>query len=154
MQTTERTNTQWVADLQPGSTRRLQAISDLYAHLENGLFHYLSNARHDFADRPGTEVRFIAQNLAKDSLFEVLDNLNSYRGKSRFTTWAAKFAARVAAADSSCGRTVQLETETVGPMGHHLSLGQGVTVPLEHDEMTWRIANWEDEGGRVLAESL
>ena len=154
MQTTDRTNTQWLTDLQQGSSTRLHAISDLYAHLENGLYHYLSNARHDFADRPGTEIRFKAQNLAKDSLFKVLDNLNSFRGKSRFTTWAAKFAARAAASDSTCARTAQLQAETVRPMGHHVSFGQGVNLPVEHDELTWRIADWEDEGGRVLAEAF
>ncbi len=38
----------------------------------------------------------IAEDFAQDALIRVLNNLDSFRGESRFTTWAQKIAVRVA----------------------------------------------------------
>jgi RNA polymerase sigma-70 factor (ECF subfamily) len=38
----------------------------------------------------------LAEDFVQDSLIRILDNLESYEGRSRFTTWAQKVAVRVA----------------------------------------------------------
>ena len=48
------------------------------------------------SSRPTAEVRQMAQDFAQDALLKVLDNLSTFRGESRFLTWATKIATRVA----------------------------------------------------------
>jgi len=107
MDTKERTNDQWIADLQQDSPARLQAIDDLRQRLERGLHYYLSHKRSDLVDCSGYELRQIAHSLVQNSLLDILDNLASFRCQSQFTTWTAKFAARVAIRDLGNGSSVQ-----------------------------------------------
>ena len=82
----ERSNEEWLADLQgPG---REDALGDLRALLVRGL-------RYAMADRPSvTEVDL--EDFAQDALMKILNALDTFRGESRFTTWAQKIAVRVA----------------------------------------------------------
>jgi RNA polymerase sigma-70 factor (ECF subfamily) len=41
----------------------------------------------------------MAEDLAQDATLRVIENLDSFRGDSRFTTWATKIAVRVAISD-------------------------------------------------------
>ena len=82
----ERTNQEWLADLRgPG---REQALADLRAFLVRGL-------RYAMADRPSVTESDL-EDFAQDALLKTLDKLDSFRGESRFTTWAQKIAVRVA----------------------------------------------------------
>ena len=78
----ERTNQEWVAELRgPG---REDALADLRSFLVRGL-------RYGLADRSSvTEVDL--EDFAQDALLKVLAGLDSFRGESRFTTWAHKIA--------------------------------------------------------------
>jgi RNA polymerase sigma-70 factor, ECF subfamily len=64
----------------------------------------------------GNELDDIATEAADDALMSVLGRLEDYRGASRFTTWAYKFALLEAAAKlrkrAWQGREVPLEPET------------------------------------------
>jgi RNA polymerase sigma-70 factor (ECF subfamily) len=83
---TERTNQQWLAALRgPG---RDQALADLRALLVRGLRYAL--ASWSVVDEA------ILEDFAQDALLKILDGLDSFRGESRFTTWAQKIAVRVA----------------------------------------------------------
>ena len=141
MRITERTNSQWVNDLQQNGSTRLQAICDLRDFLERGLYHYLSNTQDDLAYRPGEELRHIAQEFATESLFKVLDNLALFRSTSQFTTWAAKFAARAATTGLSCVRPTQLEPEPLNPVTDYVLLEMSKAVRAEHNELAKRIAD-------------
>lgn len=92
----ERTNEQWVAVLRRDGEARAGALVDLRQRLERGLFFYLSHERSDLAERPANELKQMAEDFAQDAIIKVMDNLDSFRGESMFTTWAAKIAARVA----------------------------------------------------------
>jgi RNA polymerase sigma-70 factor (ECF subfamily) len=83
---TERTNQEWLAALRgPG---RDQALADLRALLVRGLRYAL--ASWSVVDEA------ILEDFAQDALLKILDGLDSFRGESRFTTWAQKIAVRVA----------------------------------------------------------
>lgn len=92
----ERTNTEWLEDLSAEGPRRADALEDLRVRLERGVFHYLRSDRSDLSDRPADELQQMAQDFAQDALLKVLDNLETFRGESHFTTWAAKIATREA----------------------------------------------------------
>jgi RNA polymerase sigma-70 factor (ECF subfamily) len=92
----ERTNAQWLDALTAQGEGRNQAIEDLRARLQRGIFYYLSRERSDLSDLAPEEITQMAQDFAQDSTLRVLDNLASFRGDSQFTTWAMKVAMRVA----------------------------------------------------------
>ena len=82
----ERTNAEWLAELQ--GPERDEALADLRAFLVRGLGFALSN-RSDVDDQ-------ILEDFAQDALLKILKALDSFRGESRFTTWAQKIAVNVA----------------------------------------------------------
>jgi len=93
---TERTNEDWIRDLQAEGSARAEALADLAARLTRGLNYYLVNDRSDLADRSVEELQQMAQDFAQDAVLKVLDNLDTFRSESMFITWATKIAARVA----------------------------------------------------------
>ncbi len=83
----ERTNEEWLADLRGRNAD--QAIEDLRKILLRGLRVALSNRLRD-------DLGAILEDFVQESLIKILDNLDSFRGESRFTTWAQKIAVNVA----------------------------------------------------------
>ena len=81
----ERTNEQWLAEL--GGPNPDEALGDLYDLLVRGL-------RAAFGSYGGgVEANF--GDFAQEALIRITGNLDSFRGESRFTTWAQKIAMNV-----------------------------------------------------------
>jgi RNA polymerase sigma-70 factor (ECF subfamily) len=95
MMLVERTNEEWVEDLR-SNERQAQALEDLRARLQRSITYYLSQERSDLRGLAMTEIEEMAQDLAQDATLRVLNNLDAFRGESRFTTWANKIAIRIA----------------------------------------------------------
>lgn len=95
----ERTNEEWVASLQHGSDHQSEALQDLQTRLQRGIFYYLSRERSDLAGLSAHELTQMAQDMAQDATLRVIENLDSFRGDSLFTTWATRIAVRVAISD-------------------------------------------------------
>jgi RNA polymerase sigma-70 factor (ECF subfamily) len=82
-----RTNSEWLKDLQ--GPDQDQAIADLREALIRGLTYALSS-------RIQSDLDALVEDFAQDALLRILDKLDTFRGESRFTTWAQKIAVRVA----------------------------------------------------------
>jgi RNA polymerase sigma-70 factor, ECF subfamily len=82
----ERTNEQWLADLRGPNPD--EALAHLYDLLVRGLRAGLGSY--------GGGVDANAEDFAQEALIKITDNLDSFRGESRFTTWAQKIAMNVA----------------------------------------------------------
>lgn len=95
MMLAERTNEEWVEDLR-SPERQAQALEDLRARLQRSITYYLSQERSDLRGLAMTEIEEMAQDLAQDATLRVVNNLDAFRGESRFTTWANKIAVRIA----------------------------------------------------------
>lgn len=95
----ERTNEQWLSDLTGTPDRQSPALEDLRLRLQRGIYYYLSRERSDLAGLSSSELTQMAEDLAQDATLRVMENLDSFRGDSRFTTWATKIAVRVAISD-------------------------------------------------------
>lgn len=95
----DRTNEQWLADLQGEPTVQAAALNDLRKRLKRSIYYYLSQERSDLRDLAGQELEQMAEDLAQDATLRVMDNLENFRGESRFTTWANKIAIRMAISD-------------------------------------------------------
>ncbi len=83
----ERTNEQWLVELRGDG--RDEALSNLRVVLIRGLRAGLGSRREGVSDAA-------VEDFAQDALIKILQNLDSFRGESRFTTWAQKIAVRVA----------------------------------------------------------
>lgn len=88
----ERTNEQWVENLRSQGATRDAAILDLRAILLGGLRRALAAWRRS----AGREFHVLAEDFAQEALVKILASLDSFRGLSRFTTWAHKVAIRIA----------------------------------------------------------
>jgi RNA polymerase sigma-70 factor (ECF subfamily) len=85
---TARDNEGWITDLSQPGPQRDQALADLRVLLVRGLGYALS-------DRPGVDEALL-EDFVQDALLKILAALDTFRGESRFTTWAQKIAMRVA----------------------------------------------------------
>lgn len=91
-QSRERSSEDWLEGLRAAGPRREEAISELYALLLRAARFELRRRRAALSHVRGEELEDIAQQAADDALMAVLSKLDDYRGASRFTTWAYKFA--------------------------------------------------------------
>ena len=82
----------WVEQLRAGHPRHDQAVARLHDVLLRVAFHELSRRRSQLGSIAGPEFEDIAQQAADDALMNILKRLDDFRGLSRFTTWAYKFA--------------------------------------------------------------
>ena len=97
--TEERTNEAWVEALRARGPAQAAALDELRQRLQRNLFFYLSQERSDLRNLAELELQEMAQDLAQDATLRILDNLDAFRGESRFTTWANKIAIRLAISD-------------------------------------------------------
>jgi RNA polymerase sigma-70 factor, ECF subfamily len=80
-----------LAGLRQAGRAREAAIHDLHALLLRGAHHELARRRDLLAHISRDEVDDLATQAADDALTAILSKLNTFRGDSRFTTWAYKF---------------------------------------------------------------
>jgi len=88
----ERTNETWLSQLRPDNPHQTQALEDLRHFLQRGVLAYL-HGRSDLRDLAENELQQLSQDLTQEALLKVRTNLDTFQGKSKFTTWAAKIAA-------------------------------------------------------------
>jgi RNA polymerase sigma-70 factor, ECF subfamily len=74
----------------PGPAREA-AIAELHALLLRGAHHELRRRRDLLARVGGGELDDLATQAADDAMAAILAKLDTFRGRSRFTTWAYKF---------------------------------------------------------------
>jgi RNA polymerase sigma-70 factor, ECF subfamily len=125
---TDRTNEQWVADLTSQGEAQTAAIEDLRARLQRSIYFYLSHERSDLTDRSAQELTQMANDLAQDATLRVIENIASFRGSSRFTTWAAKIAVRLAISDLRRARYKDFSLDNITAEGDLLPDGASTTL--------------------------
>jgi RNA polymerase sigma-70 factor (ECF subfamily) len=107
---------EWLRSLRAGGATRDEAVARLHALLLRGARFEVARRRPALPHVRGDDLNDIALEAADDALVSVLARLDSFRGASRFTTWAYKFALLEAAVKlrkrAWQGREVPLEPET------------------------------------------
>jgi RNA polymerase sigma-70 factor, ECF subfamily len=81
----------WLAALRGPAAARAQAQSDLHALLLRGANFELSRRRAWLTHIAYGELDDLAMQAADDAMVAILAKLDTFRGRSRFTTWAYKF---------------------------------------------------------------
>ena len=82
----------WLRRLRPGDPRHDETVTRLHEVLVRIAYHELSRRRGRLGSISGPERDDLAQQAADDALLNILRKLDEFRGESRFTTWAYKFA--------------------------------------------------------------
>ena len=101
-----RTNEEWLSDLR-GENQDL-AIEDLRRVLTRGLIYALSS-------RISTDLETQVDDFVQDAILRILDKMDTFRGESRFTTWAQKVAVRVAFTEMRRQRWKDISLEDLLP---------------------------------------
>jgi RNA polymerase sigma-70 factor (ECF subfamily) len=82
----------WVERLSPGHPRHDDAVAALHEALRRAARHELRRRSGQLGGLSGPEFDDLAQQCADDAVVNVLARVGDFRGLSRFTTWAYKFA--------------------------------------------------------------
>jgi RNA polymerase sigma-70 factor (ECF subfamily) len=107
---------QWLRSLRAEGRERDDAVARLHALLLRAARFEVARRRPTLPHLRGNDLDDIAHQAADDALVSVLARLDSFRGASRFTTWAYKFALLEAAVKlrrrAWQGRELPLEPES------------------------------------------
>jgi RNA polymerase sigma-70 factor (ECF subfamily) len=82
----------WLRDLRAEGARRDDAVARLHALLLRAARYAIGRHRALLPQFWGADLEQIALDAANDATVAVLAHLGDFRGESRFTTWAYKFA--------------------------------------------------------------
>src|SRR5574342_33809 len=91
-----RTNQEWLHDLNASGAVQDAAITDLRDLLLRAALYFFNRNLSDFSGLSRDEILQRAEDCAQDALVAVMDHLGDFRGDSKFTTWAYKFAINTA----------------------------------------------------------
>jgi RNA polymerase sigma-70 factor, ECF subfamily len=126
----------WLAALRGQGAERERAIADLHGLLLRAARFELNRRRAALSHVRGEELDDIAMQAANDALLAVLAKLDDFRGESRFTTWAYKFALLEAGVKlrrrAWQGREVLLEPDSWDRFADHTN---SVHEELEQDDL-------------------
>jgi len=145
-----RDNDQWLSELRSEGSIQAAAIADLRAKLLSGLRRGLTK----WLDANSPELENLAQDATQEGLVRILDRLNSFEGRSRFTTWAYKVTIHIALSklrrkewkNVSLDQMLDPDSER-GPGLSVISPEVGPEVSLEQKETLERM-------GQILQEEL
>jgi RNA polymerase sigma-70 factor (ECF subfamily) len=86
-----RSNQQWLADLKRPGPEQEKALEDLRAIILSGLPYALAS----YLSPSDPNFEALAEETAQETLLRVLDKLETFQGRSQFTTWVHKIAIRI-----------------------------------------------------------
>lgn len=90
-----RENSEWINALRSTGPSQEAALADLREILASGLRRGLSK----WLEAYSPELEALAQEATQEALLRILDRLETFEGRSKFTTWAYKVAINIALTD-------------------------------------------------------
>lgn len=91
-----RTNSEWVKDLSASGEEQASALGELRPYLVRAARYALRRSQGRLAHVSPYDLDQLAEDCAQNALLAILERLAEFRGDSRFTTWAYKFAINMA----------------------------------------------------------
>jgi RNA polymerase sigma-70 factor (ECF subfamily) len=127
-----RSSESWLEALRAQGAVRDEAVGDLHALLLRAARFEVRRRQAAFPQLSGADLDDLACQSADDALMSILRRLGDFRGDSRFTTWAAKFAIVEAGAKvrrhAWHGREIPLDPASWP------ALATGAATPHQHAE--------------------
>src|SRR2546426_6947922 len=123
-----RENAIWIRDLRAGGPVQAEAITDLRGLLLQGL-------AKSFQARGALDQAFV-EDVVQQALVHILDHLDQFQGRSRFTAWAMAITVRLAmsALRRRGWQDVPLESRTAPVEGAPAWDRDDTTSPAQHAE--------------------
>lgn len=87
-----RDNATWIANLSADDQSRETALADLHAIL----LRMLPNALSRWLDPDSSHFESLLEDIVQETLIRVIDRLETFQGRSKFTTWVYKIAINLA----------------------------------------------------------
>src|SRR5574342_1309795 len=137
-----RTNEAWLSDLRADGDRRSAALDDLRSIIHKGLPYALSR----WLSPSQPQFESLVEEVTQETLLRVLDQLDTFEGRSQFTTWVHKIAVRIALTelrrkrwrDSSLDELTENE-EVPPPPGLLADPQAGPEISAERADMLTRV---------------
>ncbi len=95
----QRTNAEWLNDLQQPGEVQASARADLREYLLRAAFVYLRDGRSELSHFSSDDLMEMAEDFAQNALITLQTNLHKFRGDAKFTTWAYRFVINEAAGE-------------------------------------------------------
>ncbi len=95
----QRTNAEWLNDLQQPGDVQASALADLREYLLRAAFVYLRDGRSELNHLASDDLMEMAEDFAQNALLTLQANLRKFRGDAKFTTWAYRFVINEAAGE-------------------------------------------------------
>ena len=123
-----RENASWIRDLRAGGPVQAEALTDLRGLLLRGL-------AKSFQARGALDQAFV-EDVVQQALVHILDHLEQFQDRSRFTTWAMAITVRLAmsALRRKRWQDVSLESMTAAIEGAPAWDRDNTTSPAQHAE--------------------
>lgn len=118
----KRSNEEWLRALRGGGAVQHEALQDLRDYLLRAVFVYLSRHRSDLSHFHYDELRQLAEDWTQEALLAIMDKLGTFRGQSKFTTWAYRFVINLAAGELRRRRWSALSLDALHDEEEELSL--------------------------------
>src|SRR5512139_3001347 len=143
-----RTNEAWLSDLRSNGPERDAALEDLRLVIPKVLPYALS--RWLSPDQP--QFGALVDEVTQETLLHVLDQLDTFEGRSQFTTWVHKIAVRIALTelrrkrwrDASLDELTENE-DVPPPQGLLADPQAGPDISAEREDMLTRVRRVIDE---------
>jgi RNA polymerase sigma-70 factor, ECF subfamily len=106
-----KTNEDWLRALRADGVEQEDAFKDLRERILHGMRAYLAEDAGYTSTLSSGEAAEIIEDCAQDALLTIREKIDSFRGESRFTTWAITVAIRVLLAQLRRRRWTRLGIE-------------------------------------------
>ncbi|MBI3942035.1 MAG: RNA polymerase sigma factor [Chloroflexi bacterium] len=139
----ERSNKDWLADLRSSGEVQKAALEDLRRYLLQAALAYLLGKRSDLQNLAPEEIRDLAEDFAQEALIVIQQKLHTFRGDSKFTTWAYRIVLNLAASElrRRRWRNVSLDTLTPAQEGPATPVTQTPQSDPERDTQRGMVMN-------------
>jgi RNA polymerase sigma-70 factor (ECF subfamily) len=145
----KRTNEEWLSDLRSKGEPRDAALADLRSVIVGGLPYALS----DWLLPSDPAFAPLAEEVAQETLLRVQSRLETFEGRSQFTTWAHKIAVHIALSELRRRRwkDISLEELLEGGEGR---LGGAAADPAPGPDAAAERSDLMSQLGRLMREEL
>jgi RNA polymerase sigma-70 factor (ECF subfamily) len=147
----DRDNAGWIADLKSEGEQKEAALADLRSVIASGLPYALSN----YLSPDNPQFQSLADEVTQDTLLRVLDRLDSFEGRSRFTTWVHKIAIRIALTELRRRRWRDFSLDSlVSETEEGISFPSLMIDPSPHPDTLTQQIDMMERIGRLINEEL
>lgn len=146
----DRTNQEWLSALRVPGPDQEEALSDLRLIIMKGLPYALSK----WMTLGDPKFDPLVEEVTQDTLLRVLDKIDTFEGRSKFTTWVHKIAIRLALTELRRRRWKNVSLESLVEGEDKVIVPQLLEDPSPNPQLTTEQGDLLFRVQRIIAEEL